>query len=328
MHLRVGRSLDMTGYIVRRLIIALIVLILVSMLVFTILRFLPGDPIFLYIQENIFESLTPEVMHELRVQYGLDKSLPEQYFVWITGILHGDFGKSILYRMSVLKMISQALPVTISLSIPALFISAILGISFGTISALRRGKWMDTVATMLANLGITAPSFWVGILLMYLLALKLGWLPPYGYVSPFTDFGMYIKKAIMPVICLSIFPIGALTRQTRSSMLEVVRQDYIRTAWSKGLQERVIVTRHALKNALIPVVTLLGMQVRSVIGGMVVIETVFNVPGVGRMSVEALFSRDFIVVQAIVLMTATIVILSNLAVDIAYGFFDPRIRYN
>jgi peptide/nickel transport system permease protein len=318
----------MSSYIIRRLIIALVVLILVSMLVFAILRFLPGDPIFLYIQENTFEKLTPEVMQELRVQYGLDKSVPEQYFVWISSVFRGDFGTSILYRMSVLQMISQALPVTISLGLPALIISAILGISFGTISALRRGKWEDTAATTAANLGITAPSFWVGVLLMYVLALKLNWLPPYGYTSPFADFGMYVKKAIMPVICLSIFPIGALTRQTRSSMLEIIRQDYIRTAWSKGLKERTIVVRHALKNALIPVITLLGMQVRSVIGGMVVIETVFNVPGVGRMSVEALFSRDFIVVQAIVLLTSTIVVLSNLFVDIAYGFFDPRIKYS
>jgi peptide/nickel transport system permease protein len=318
----------MTAYIIRRLLIGVLVLIVVSMLVFVVLRSLPGDPLFLYIADQQFKSLTPQDIHDLRVQYGLDKSVPEQYAVWMGRVLHGDFGASVMFHMNVADLIRKALPITVSLSVVSIVVAAILGITFGAISALRRGKWADTVVTMLANLGITAPGFWVAIILMFVFALKLGWLPPYGYVSPFEDFGGYVKHAIMPIICLAIFPIGALTRQTRSSMLEVIRQDYIRTAWSKGLKERVIVVRHMLKNALIPIITLVGMQLRMVFSGAVVIETVFNIPGMGRLSVDALFSRDFMVVQDVVLIISAIVILVNLVVDIGYGVVDPRIRYS
>ncbi len=318
----------MTAYIIRRLLIGLIVLVVVSMLVFVVLRELPGDPLFLYIAENKYTSLTPEDIHDLRVQYGLDKSIPEQYAVWVNKLLHGDLGSSVMFHMNVADLIRKALPITVSLSLVSIIVAAILGITFGAISALRRGKWADAVVTMLANLGITAPGFWLAIILMFIFALKLGWLPPYGYVSPFADFGQYVKHAIMPVVCLAIFPIGALTRQTRSSMLEVIRQDYIRTAWSKGLKERVIVIRHMLKNALIPIITLVGMQLRMVFSGAVVIETVFNIPGMGRLSVDALFSRDFMIVQDVVLIISAIVILANLLVDVAYGVVDPRIRYN
>ncbi len=317
----------MAGYIVRRLIIGLVVLILVSMIIFIVLRELPGDPLFLYIAENKFSSLTPADIQELRAQYGLDRSLPVQYFDWLNHIVHGDFGTSVLYRNSVAGLIKGALPITISLSLFAMIISAIIGILFGALSALRRGKWLDSVVTILANIGITAPGFWVAIIMMYVFGLKLHWLPPFGYTSPTTDFGMFARQAVMPVICLAIFPIGALTRQTRSSMLEVMRQDYIRTAWAKGLKERMIVIRHMLKNALIPIITLLGMQLRQVFSGAVIIETVFNIPGMGRLSVDALFSRDFIVVQDVVLIISAIVILSNLLVDVAYGVVDPRIRY-
>ena len=317
----------MAGYIVRRLIIGLIVLIVVSMLVFIVLRELPGDPLFLYIADNRYSSLTPEDIHDLRVQFGLDRSLPVQYVDWLNRLVHGDFGTSVLYRNSVADLIKGALPITVSLSLLAMLVSAIIGIVLGALSALRRGKWPDTVATMLANIGITAPGFWVAIILMFIFGLKLRWLPPFGYTSPFTDFGMFTRQAIMPIICLAIFPIGALTRQTRSGMLEVMRQDYIRTAWSKGLKEQVIVIRHMLKNALIPIITLLGMQLRQVFSGAVIIETVFNIPGMGRLSVDALFSRDFIIVQDVVLIISAIVILSNLFVDVAYGIIDPRIRY-
>jgi len=318
----------MTAYIIRRLLIGLIVLVVVSMLVFVVLRELPGDPLFLYIAENRYESLTPADLQALRVEYGLDKSIPEQYAVWVGKLLHGDLGASVMYHMNVADLIRKALPITVSLSLVSIIVAAILGITFGAISALRRGKWADAVVTMLANLGITAPGFWLAIILMFVFALKLGWLPPYGYVSPFTDFGQYVKHAIMPVVCLAIFPIGALTRQTRSSMLEVIRQDYIRTAWSKGLRERIIVIRHMLKNALIPIITLVGMQLRMVFSGAVVIETVFNIPGMGRLSVDALFARDFMIVQDVVLIISAIVILANLLVDVAYGVVDPRIRYN
>jgi len=196
------------------------------------------------------------------------------------------------------------------------------------ISAVRRGTWLDTIVTILANIGITVPIFWLGIILMYIFALELKWLPVFGYTSPFNDFWMSTRQLVMPVFCLAIFSLSSIIRQTRSSMLEVMRQDYIRTAWSKGLRERVVIYRHALKNGLIPVITLIGMSLSMVIGGSVLIETVFNIPGLGRALVTAVFTKDYQVVQGFSLIIAAVVLVTNLIVDISYGWFDPRIRYN
>jgi peptide/nickel transport system permease protein len=315
-----------TAYIVRRLFQGIIILILVTMFVFLAMHLLPGDPLMIYMGTDA-GNYSPERHAALQRQYGLDKSLPEQYITWINGVVHGDLGISILLREEVGPLIAQRLPITIHLGILALLVSSILGITFGVICALRRGKWMDTVLSVLANLGITVPAFWVGILLMYLFSLRLHWLPVYGYTSPFEDFWLSTRQVLMPVFCLSIFSIATITRQTRSSMLEVIRQDYIRTAMSKGLKERVIVIRHTIKNALIPVVTILGFQVGIIFGGSVLIETVFNIPGMGRLITNAVFEQDYQIVQAGVLLIATFVVLANLLVDISYGWFDPRIRY-
>jgi peptide/nickel transport system permease protein len=198
---------------------------------------------------------------------------------------------------------------------------------FGIICALRRGKWIDSAVTVLANIGITVPSFWVGILLIYLFSLTLHWLPTGGYTPPITDLGDSLRRAVLPVLCLSLFSIASLTRQTRSAMLEVVSQDYIRTAWAKGLRERIVIARHTIKNAMIPVITIMGLQVGLVFGGSVLIETVFNIPGMGLLMKDSLFSKDYQIVQAGTLVIATVVVLSNLIVDISYGWFDPRIRY-
>jgi peptide/nickel transport system permease protein len=213
------------------------------------------------------------------------------------------------------------------LGILSVLLSAIVGITFGVLCALRRGTWIDTVFTLLANIGITAPSFWVGIILIYFLALKLSLLPVYGYTSPFTDFWLSTRQVILPVFCLSLFSIASLTRQARSSTLEVIRQDYIRTAWAKGLRERSIVMTHVIKNSLIPVVTMLGMQVGFVFGGSVLIESVFNIPGIGRLMRDAVFTQDYQIVQSGVLIIAAVVVFANILVDISYGWFDPRIRY-
>ena len=180
---------------------------------------------------------------------------------------------------------------------------------------------------MFANLGITTPAFWLGILMIYLFALKLGWLPTQGYTPPFEDFWLSTRQLIMPVICLALAPVAGLTRQTRSTVLETIQQDYVRTAWSKGLTERVVVMRHIVKNAFIPIITMLGLQVAAIFGGSVLIETVFNVPGIGRLMVDAVFSQDYQIVQASALIAAIVVTLANLSVDIAYGWFDPRIRF-
>jgi peptide/nickel transport system permease protein len=199
--------------------------------------------------------------------------------------------------------------------------------SAGIISAVRRGSWIDNIVTLLANIGVAIPVFWLGICGIYILGLNLGWLPIQGYTSPFDDFAKSLRQAIMPIICLAAPFMAVMARQTRSNMLEVIRQDYIRTALSKGLRERAVIFVHALKNALIPVVTLIGMQVRVLIGGSVLVEQVFNIPGMGRLIVTAAFNQDFLVVQSCIIIMSLITCLSNLAVEISYIWIDPRIRY-
>jgi peptide/nickel transport system permease protein len=319
----------MTAYIIRRLLLGVLVLLLVTVLIFTVMRLMPGDPLLLFVAQSQVGagSYSAEQLDEMRHEYGLDKSLPLQYIDWINGVVHGDLGQSIFYSDDVWRLVKERLPITMYLGIWAFLISSVLGIVIGTVCALRRGKWIDSLLTVLANIGITVPSFWVGILLMYLFSLKLGWLPTGGYTSPFKDFWTSTSQIIMPVFCLSLFSIASLTRQTRSSVLEVVRRDFIRTAWAKGLREQVIIVRHTIKNALIPVITIMGMQVSFIFGGAVLIETVFNIPGMGKLMTQAVFQHDYQVVQAGVLIIAVIVVLSNLVVDISYGWFDPRIRY-
>ena len=317
----------MTAYIIRRLILGVIILLLVTLLVFLAMRLLPGDPLVIYISQSQVEMFSAEKLAELRAEYGLDKSLPVQYVTWLGNIFRGDLGKSIVLGQDVGYVISARLPITIYFGVMSFIVSGFFGVIFGVVCALRRGKWIDSTVTVLANVGITVPAFWLGILLMYLFSLTLHWLPTYGYVAPTENLGESLRAAIMPVICLSLFSIAALTRQTRSAMLEVFSQDYIRTAWSKGLRERVIIFRHTIKNAMIPVITILGLQVGLVFGGSVLIETVFNIPGMGRLLAQSLFSHDYQIVQAGTLVIAVVVVLSNLIVDISYGWFDPRIRY-
>jgi peptide/nickel transport system permease protein len=317
----------MVAFIIRRLAQGIFVLLLVSVLIFSVMRLLPGDPLKLYVAQNQLEKITPQEMAKLKHEFGLDKSVSLQYIHWIRGAIRGDLGRSIFYSEKVSTLLGERLPVTFHIGACAFILSCIAGITAGVICAVRRGKWLDTVVTIMANLGITTPGFWFGILLIYVFGLKLGWLPVVGYTSPFDDFWLSTKQLVMPVICLSLAPIAVLARQTRSSMLEVIRQDFIRTAWSKGLNERVIVIRHVLKNGLIPVITLLGVQIRNVFGGSVLIETVFNIPGVGRLLVQAVFGQDYQVVQGGVLVLATVVMLSNLLVDVSYGWIDARIRY-
>jgi peptide/nickel transport system permease protein len=292
------------------------------------MRILPGDPVTLYIARTEMVKLEPEQLEAIKHQFGLDKPLYLQYVDWIGGVLRGDLGKSMFLQEKVSTIIAERLPITIYLGILALLLSGIIGITLGAVCALRRGTWIDNFLTILANMGITAPSFWVGILLIYFFAFLLRLLPVYGFTSPFDDFWLSIKQVIMPVFCLSLVSTAILTRQTRSSMLEIIRQDYIRTAWSKGLSEHIIVLRHALKNAFIPIITMLGMQVRTIFGGAVVIETVFNIPGIGRMMIEGVRGQDFQIVQGGILVVAVAVLICNIIVDISYGWFDPRVKYS
>ena len=319
----------MKAYILRRLLQTVFVIIIVTLIVFFMMHLMPGDPILMYISQDEYAeaSVTPEQIEALRHKFGLDRPIMVQYLDWMSGVIRGDLGVSILKETTVAYEIGVAMPKTVHLGLMAFILSIIIGVPAGVICAVRRGKWMDTAVTTLANIGITAPIFWVGILLIYLFGLYLEILPIYGYTSPSDDFWMSTKQSILPVLCLTLFPLAGSARQTRSAMLEVLREDYIRTAWSKGLTERVIIMRHALKNSLIPVVTLKGMTIRAIFGGQVLVETIFNIPGMGRLAVDALFSNDYAVVQGTVLVIATVVTLANLLIDLSYSWLDPRVRY-
>ena len=318
----------MISFVIRRFLQSLVVLIIVSVLVFLAMRLLPGDPIRLLVTQSDQASYTEERVAQLRHEAGLDRPMIVQYFNWIGGIIRGDFGKSILQRIPVTQEISRRIPITFHLGFLAFIFGLVVGIPLGVTSAVKRGRWLDTVVTMLSNLGITVPSFWLGIILMYFFGLFLGLLPVMGYTSPFTDFWLSTRQIIMPVICLAVFPIASTARQTRSSMLEVMRQDYIRTAWSKGLRERVVIFKHALKNGLIPIITLAGMGIPMIVGGAVLIETVFNIPGMGRLAVASVKNQDYPYVQAIIMIISTVVLSANFFVEIVYGWLDPRIRYD
>jgi peptide/nickel transport system permease protein len=318
----------MTAYIIRRLIMAVIVLIIVTLIVFFVIRLLPGDPLIIFLGQQATQgAITEETLQALRVQYGLDKPILVQYGNWMWGILRGDLGESIYYHEDVGKLMGERFPVTLHLGLVALVLSNALGIALGIVAAVRRGTWIDAIVTVLAYIGVTVPVFWLGILLIYTFGLTLGWLPIAGYTSPFDDFWLSTKQVIMPIFCLSLPGLAGSARVMRSSMLEITRQDYIRTAWSKGLRERAVIFKHALKNSLIPMVTLMGIGVGIIFGGAVLIETVFAVPGVGRLLVTSIFAYDYVVIQSGTLVIATIIILTNVIVDISYGWLDPRIRF-
>ncbi|MGD1117874.1 MAG: ABC transporter permease [Dehalococcoidales bacterium] len=317
----------MITFIIRRCIQAVFVLLLVSIIVFLAMHLLPGDPIYLLLTVEQTQQYTPEQIQQLRHEYGLDKSLAVQYFDWLGGVVHGNFGTSIRFHFSVGGLMKERIPLTLHLGILAFLLSQVLGIGAGVISAVRRGTWLDNLVTVLANLGITIPTFWLGIMMIYVFAVWLHWLPVMGYTSPFTNFWLNTKQIIMPVIALAILPLASTARQTRSSMLEVMQQDYIRTAWSKGMKEKAVIFRHALKNGLIPVFTLAGLQLSTIIGGSVLVENVFNIAGMGRLAVYSVLNRDYQVTEGITLVIAAAIILVNLLIDISYGWLDPRVRY-
>jgi peptide/nickel transport system permease protein len=313
----------LVNFIFRRFLQTILVVILVSIVSYLILQLIPGDPVVTMLGGESSQERIEMVRHEL----WLDRPLPVQYIHWLGNALHGDFGKSMTTSDPVASVIAQRLPITIYLSFIALIISTIFGILLGILSAVRRGTFIDPFINIFANIGVAIPVFWLGLLGAYFLGLKLHWLAIQGFTWPTVDFGQSIKQTVMPVICLAISPMAILARQTRSSVLEIIHQDYIRTAMSKGLREQVIIYRHILKNALIPVVTLLGLQVRVLFGGSVLVEQVFNINGMGRTLVTAAFTKDFPVIQAGVLLIAVLVSVANLLVDISYSWLDPRVRY-
>jgi peptide/nickel transport system permease protein len=316
-------ELQMITYVTRRLGQTVLVLFIVSIIVFMIMHLLPGDPAKIMLGTNA----TQEQLDLLTKEMGLDKPLPVQYVHWFGHVLQGDLGNSITYKEKVSNLIATRLPKTLFIGALALFFTLLIGIPAGVIAAVKRGSVIDSAITSLANFGIAVPSFWLAFLGVYLFSLKLGWLPVQGYTSPFDDFWLSVKKLIMPVALLSLTSLSSIARQTRSAMLEVIRQDYIRTARSKGLLDRIVIVKHAFRNALIPIVTLLGLSLGYLVGGSVFIEQVFNIPGMGRLMVQSIFGQDYVVVQGCVLLVATVVALANLCVDLAYSYIDPRIRY-
>lgn len=317
----------MTAYIIRRLIWALVIIIMLTLVIFFAMRLLPGDPLMIYIAQSQISNIGPEALAQLRAEHGLDKPILVQYFNWAGRVIRGDLGRSVFYNEDVGNLIAKRLPITAHIGVLAFIVATFFGTLSGLLAGLRRGKLADQIVTPLAYVGITVPIFWLGILLVYAFGLKLGWLPIGGYTSPFKDFWLNARQLIMPVVCESVLGLASMSRQMRSSVLEVARQDYIRTAWSKGLRERAIVLKHILKNSLIPVITLMGFAVGMIFGGSVFIETVFNIPGMGRLMVSSIFNQDYVVVQATTLIFGAIVLVVNLLVDISYGWLDPRIRY-
>jgi len=320
----------MTAYIIRRIFIGLIILLLVTMLVFLFVRLLPGDPLMVfmgnYSPSSTINTMTAAEHDALMHKYGLDRPIWIQYGDWLNQVLHGNLGKSLRIGQPISELIGERIGRTAYIGVIIFFITTFGGILAGVYCALRRGTWIDNTITTIANIGMTVPVFWFGVLLIYVFGYKLGWLPFFGWRDPWEDFGYSCLYLIMPVASVALGGIAGMARLVRSCMLEVMRTDYVRTAWAKGLSERVIVVRHQLKNAMIPVVTALGGTLGMILGGSIFIENVFSIPGMGRLMTAAIFDYDYQIVQASALIFGGIIIFSNLIVDIAWGWLDPRIR--
>lgn len=312
----------MTQYIIRRLLILPIVMLGVSVLVFLVLHLVPGNPA----QVIAGPDAPPETVERIEHELGLDRSLPEQYWRYISRVAQGDLGQSLRSKRPVMDDIMDALPNTLQLTFVAALITPFIAIPLGVIAASKRGTWLDSALMLVSMLGITAPVFAVALGMMWVFGFKLELLPISGYGGPFWTWDG-LKSILMPAVTLSVLSIAATARLTRSAMLEVLGQEYIRTARAKGLANSTVLMRHGLKNAMLPVVTVLGLQVAGLLSGAVVTETVFAWPGLGRLAVYAIDSRDFPVVQGTVLVISLIFVLVNLAVDLLYAFVDPRIHY-
>jgi peptide/nickel transport system permease protein len=314
----------MIRYIVRRLIQAAGVLLLVSVLVFGLVRLIPGDPIRLLLGED----LSPTVEQQLINKWGLDQPLYEQYVRWILNVVQGDFGQSIRTQEQIGSLIGSRILPTLMLSTGAMLIAISVGIPAGVVAAYKARTGWDHLAMFMALVGLCVPHFWLALLLMLAFSLNLGWFPVSGYASPFVEPLEALRYLVLPSLALGIGLAASISRMTRSTMLDVLSQDYIRTARAKGLSERVTVFGHALKNAMLPTITVIGLQLGFLLGGAVVIEELFSYPGIGQLLIFAISNRDYPLVQSVVLVFAAVFVLINLIVDISYAYFDPRIRYN
>lgn len=313
----------MIPFSIRRLLSTLPTLFVVTVIVFAIVRVLPGNPARLLLGEEA----TPQLVAELTHQMGLDQPLPLQYLSWLGGVLQGDFGRSIKDNMSVGRLILEKLPTTLELALLATLVSVLIALPAGIVTAAKRGGFTDGLITVLALSGVSLPNFFLGILLIYVFSIQLNWIPPSGYLTPLENPLENLRLMLLPAITLGLGTAGALTRFLRGAMLEVLGQDYVRTARAKGVMGRIVLYRHALRNALIPVVTIFGLQLGGLLGGAVITEQIFSIPGFGRLIVDAVFTRDFPVVQGIVLVSAMAIFLVSFLVDLIYAAIDPRIRY-
>src|SRR5438477_2017136 len=312
----------MLTFLGKRLLQLIPTLFFVSVLIFSLQQLLPGDPATIMAGEE----RDPAVIEQIRQQYRLDQPIPVQYLYWVKGVLTGDLGESMRIKKPVRELILEKLPVTLQLAFMAIVVALTVGVSAAIISAVKKGTVWDYAANIFALWGLSTPNFWLGIMMILLFSVTLGWLPASGYVSPFDDLKTNLASMIMPAFVLGNAIAAVLMRHTRSAMLQVLNADYVRTARAKGLDERVVVLKHALRNALTPVITLGALEFGTLLSGAVLTEQVFTIPGFGKLIVDAVFNRDYAVVQGVVLCTATAYIALNLIADLAYFLVNPRLR--
>jgi peptide/nickel transport system permease protein len=313
----------MSAYLIRRAWIAIVLMLIVSLLVFMMMRGLPGDPA----RIALGEAASAVEIEAYRVRMGLNLPLPVQYWNWIVGIVtRWDFGLSVLNARNVSTIISERLPRTLLIGIPSIMVGVFFGILVGVVMATRRGGWLDQLCMLVVNSFLGTPRFLIAIFGVLILGMQLGWIPLQGYTAPWDDFGKFLHKAFWPIMVNSLYVFSVVARYLRTNLLEVMNQDFIRTARANGLSERRVIYGHAIKNALIPVITIIGLQMPQIVGGSVIVESIFNIPGIGQLVLSGILDRDYLVVQAAVLAIAAVTITSNLVVDVAYAVVDPRIR--
>ena len=319
----------MQTYIIKRLLLFIPTLIMITVLVFLILRFIPGDPAYLVLvgAEEGEVKVSEKVLAEMRAKLGTDRPIYVQYADWVWNMAQLDFGNSYHYDTPISKDLKEKFAVTLELTILAVLLASVVAVPLGVISAIKQDTLLDYVSRIITFSGIALPTFWVGLLIIYFLVLIFEWLPPLKYATLWDDPWTNLQQLMLPAIALGYFNMAFIARVTRSAMLEVLREDFIRTARSKGLTERLVIARHALKNALLPVITVSGYEFGRLISGTVVIETIFVVPGMGRLLLDAVFHRDYAVIQAIIVVITTVVLVVNLILDMLYGWLNPRIRY-
>ena len=318
----------MGRYIVRRVLQLIPVLLVLSVLVFSLTHMAPGDPVLTILGSSERASLDPKVVEAVRQEFGLDKPLIVQYTSYLTGLLHGDLGMSFVNNERVSDVILVRLPATVQLAVSAMLLALLIGLPLGVFSAVKRGSWLDSVSMIAAVVGVSMPIFWLGLLLMLLFSVHLGWLPSFGIGHLESGLGDVLRHLLLPATTLALAVMALIARMTRSSLLEVIGLDYMTTARSKGIREILVIWRHGLRNALIPVITVVGLQFGTLLGGAVVTETIFAWPGVGRLLLNAIMKRDYPVVQGITLVLCVVFVLVNLAVDIIYTVVNPEVRYD